>query len=284
MRKLILASVSLLLLTNVVVLAGVAYNRSGDPLVSIKLTERELPVWQSYRSTDENSGTALSVKWLIFSPNKDPKYFSRTYTTPTWLDDKKLTALGFDIKELKSNIKKYQYRTSHLSTEAVVVLEYQGEAYHKTLALAESKAERLRKRVADFPDDEEELDKLNDFEEKLSRLKISQSRLYAVDAGLDKQALMQKYADQNKYLFARGEIGLQWTKDDIEGRIRQLYIQKIHASLPFSNILSGLTSGEAYNSYSAVPVPPRYKVRLNIGKRLEPWIASVTQMESGVQN
>ncbi|MCK5640496.1 MAG: DUF4824 family protein, partial [Gammaproteobacteria bacterium] len=279
MRKLILASVSLLLLTNVVVLAGVAYNRSDEPLFSIELTERELPIRQSFSSTDENSGTALSLDWQIFDPDEDPNYFSNTYTTPTWLDDKKLTALGFDIKELKSNIKKYRYRTSHLSVEAVVVLEYQGEAYHKTLALAESKAERLRKRAADFPDDEVELNKLNNFKKQLSRLKISQSRLYAVDAGLDKQALMQKYADQSRYLFARGEIGLRWKKEDVEGRIRQLYIQKIHASLPFSNILSGLTPGDAYNSYSAEPVPPRYKVQLNIGKRLEPWIASVTQME-----
>ena len=63
MHKLILACVSLLLLSNVVVLAGVAYNRSGEPLASIELTERELPLRVTYNSTDDDSGTALSLKW-----------------------------------------------------------------------------------------------------------------------------------------------------------------------------------------------------------------------------
>ena len=52
MRKLIIASVVLLLLTNVVVLAGVAYNRSGAPLISIELTERELPIMDSASSNE----------------------------------------------------------------------------------------------------------------------------------------------------------------------------------------------------------------------------------------
>ena len=283
MRKLILAAVSLLLFTNVVVLAGVAYNRSADPLVSIELTERELSVRQIFNRSDENSGTALSLKWQI-NPDEIPKYFSGNYKKAAWLDDKKLTALGFDMKELKNDIEKYQYRTSHLSTEAVVVLEYQGESYDKALALAESKAERLRKKVADFPDDEAELKKLNNFEKQLSRLKISNSRLYAIDAGLNEQALMNKYTEQNKYLFARGEIGLSWNKKNIEGRIRHLYIQQIHVPLPLSNILPSLALENGYNSYNAKIIAPRYKVQLNIGKRLEPWVASVTQTESGATN
>ncbi|MDH3342938.1 MAG: DUF4824 family protein [Gammaproteobacteria bacterium] len=278
MRKLIIASISLLLLTNVVVLAGVAYNRSGEPLTSIELTERELPMRNTFSNTDENSGATLSLKWQIFNPDMDLKYFSMTYGTPTWLDDKKLTALGFDMKELKSDIKKYKYRTSNLSTDAVMVLEYQGETYHKILALAESKAELLRTRAAGFPDDKKEQKELTDFEKQLSRLKISQSRLYVVDAGRDRQALMQKYADKSKYLFARGEIGLMWKKDDVKGRIRQLYVEQIHVPLPFSNILPGFNPEGRYNSYNAKITPPRYKVQLNMGKRLEPWIASVTQI------
>ena len=65
MRKLLLSAVVLLLLTNVVVLAGVAYNRAGEPVVSLELTERELTLVRSYRRTDENSGTALSLQWQV---------------------------------------------------------------------------------------------------------------------------------------------------------------------------------------------------------------------------
>ena len=63
MRKLMLSAVLLLLVTNIVVLSGVAYNRAGEPVVSLELTERELTMVQSYRRTDENSGTALLLQW-----------------------------------------------------------------------------------------------------------------------------------------------------------------------------------------------------------------------------
>lgn len=282
MRKLILASVFLLLLTNVVVLAGIAYNRSGDPLQSLELTERELPIRQSFNSKEENSGTTLSLQWQIFDPDEDPKYLLTRYGSPIWLDDEKLTELGFDMKEFKSDTDKYRHRASQLATEAVLVLEYQGENYHKALALAESKVDRLRQSAADDPDDNELVDELNDYEELLTQFKVSRTRLYVIDAGLDKQALMQKYAGKNNCLLARGEIGLRWNEDEVSGRIRQLYIQQVHVPLPLSERLITLASGEDYSSYNSNPIPPRYKVRLNIGKRLEPWIESVTQQESGV--
>ena len=52
------ASVGLLVLTNAVVLAGVAYNRSGEPEVEITLTERELPVaLGTFGGRDEDTGS-----------------------------------------------------------------------------------------------------------------------------------------------------------------------------------------------------------------------------------
>jgi len=280
MLKFIVASVFLLLLTNIVVLAGVAYNRSGDPLLTIELTERELPIVVSAGSKDENSGTTLSLKWHILSPDKDPEYLSTTYGSSAWLDDEKLTELGFDMKKFKSEPDKYRHRTSHLATEAVLVLEYQGDAYLKALAFVKEKEEQLRLMVAEYPGDERLANDLNNYVEQLTRLKVTQSRLYVVDAGLDVQALIDKYAGNNNYLLARGEIGLGWNEDDVSGRISQLYIRQVHVPLPLSEQLVTLANGEAYASNRNSSIPPRYKVRLNIGKRLEPWIESVTKMES----
>lgn len=280
MRKFIVASVFLLLLTNIVVLAGVAYNRSGDPLLTIELTERELPIVVSAGSKDENSGTTLSLKWHILSPDKDPEYLSTTYGSSAWLDDEKLTELGFDMKKFKSEPDKYRHRTSHLATEAVLVLEYQGDAYLKALAFVKEKEEQLRLMVAEYPGDERLANDLNNYVEQLTRLKVTQSRLYVVDAGLDVQALIDKYAGNNNYLLARGEIGLGWNEDDVSGRISQLYIRQVHVPLPLSEQLVTLANREAYASNRNSSIPPRYKVRLNIGKRLEPWIESVTKMES----
>lgn len=280
MRKFIVASVFLLLLTNIVVLAGVAYNRSGDPLLTIELTERELPIVVSASSKDENSGTTLSLKWHILSSDKDPEYLSTTYGSSAWLDDVKLTELGFDMKKFKSEPDKYRHRTSHLATEAVLVLEYQGDAYLKALAFVKEKEEQLRLMVAEYPGDERLANDLNNYVEQLTRLKVTQSRLYVVDAGLDVQALIDKYAGNNNYLLARGEIGLGWNEDDVSGRISQLYIWQVHVPMPLSEQLVTLANGEAYASNRNSSIPPRYKVRLNIGKRLEPWIESVTKMES----
>ena len=280
MLKFIVASVFLLLLTNIVVLAGVAYNRSGDPLLTIELTERELPIVVSAGSKDENSGTTLSLKWHVLSPDKDPEYLSTTYGSSAWLDDEKLTELGFDMKKFKSEPDKYRHRTSHLATEAVLVLEYQGDAYLKALAFVKEKEEQLRLMVAEYPGDERLANDLNNYVEQLTRLKVTQSRLYVVDAGLDVQALIDKYAGNNNYLLARGEIGLGWNEDDVSGRIIQLYIRQVHVPLPLSEQLVTLANGEAYASNRNSSIPPRYKVRLNIGKRLEPWIESVTKMES----
>lgn len=279
MRKFIVASVCLLLLTNIVVLAGVAYNRSGDPLLTIELTERELPIVVSASSKDENSGTTLSLTWHVLSSDKDPEYLSTTYGSTAWLDDEKLTELGFDMKKFKSEPDRYRHRTSHLATEAVLVLEYQGDAYLKALAFVKEKEEQLRLMVAEYPEDVTLANDLNNYVKQLTRLKVTQSRLYVVDAGLDVQALIDKYAGNNNYLLARGEIRLGWNEDDVSGRISQLYIRQVHVPLPLSEQLVTFANGEAYTAYNKDPVPPRYKVQLNIGKRLEPWIESVTQME-----
>lgn len=278
MRKLLITLVVLLLLTNVVVLAGVAYNRSGEPLASVELTERELPIQRSYRSNDENSGTALRLGWQVLVPDK-LEYRSSRYGTPEWLDEDKLTALGFDIETFKKDIAKYQYRTGHLDTEVILVMEYEGDTYHRALALMASKVEELRKRAVDSPDDKKLSKKLERFETQLRQEKLTNTRLYVIDAGLDEQTLMQQYANKSNLLFMRGKIGLRWRKEAIQGRIKQVHANLVHVPLPFSEQLPVLTAGKTFSTYGKNPTPPRYKVRLNIGKRFEPWIDSVMAME-----
>ncbi len=278
MRKFTIASVILLLLTNAMVLAGVAYNRSGEPVISIELTERELPVNQSFSVNDENSGTTLSLKWQVLDPDEDSYYMTTTYGTPEWLDDNKLKELGFDMKALKSDADKFRSRTSNLSAEAILVLEYQGESYYKALASVKEKVDKLRLQAADYPDNENS-NNLENYEKRLSRLKKSQTRLFVIDAGLDKQALLKRYADKNKYLLTRGEIGLRWVGDIVSGRIKQLYIHQLHVPLPLSEQVAAITNGEVYSTYNNDQISPRYSVRMNIGKRLEPWIESVSRFK-----
>ena len=275
MPKLILASVLLVLSINVLVLAGVAYNRWGDPVVTIELTERELPIHKSFARTDENSGTSLNLKWQVFNPDDDDDYSYSSYNSPQWLHDAKLTSLGFDINALKKSTKAEHSRLDIISNEVILVLEYQGETYRKALQANEQKLADLQHKVLNHPDDEKLTITLSKYENRLERFNFVTSRLYVIDAGLDLQALMKQYPQQGKYMFARGEIGLSWNDDAIEGRIKQLLIDNIHVSLPASERLSKLSLENRHYKYDGDIAPPRYRVKLKIGQRLEPWIESV---------
>ena len=131
----------LLLITNVIVLAGVAYNRSGTPITSIDLTERELPIQYLYRFSDENSGVALDFKWYVLDPDQDPKFFFRANITPAWLDDAKLDELGFNIDALEKEKYKTASRIFDQRREVTLVLEYDGMTYQKALEIAETQGQ-----------------------------------------------------------------------------------------------------------------------------------------------
>lgn len=272
MPRLMLASILLLLLTNVVVLSGVAYNRSGEPLSSIELTERELTVKRYYSRMDEDSSTRVLLNWRVLTDDMESGFFYGRYRHPAWLDEVKLSNLGFDLEKIKDNKAKYLYQWDTHATDAVLVLEYQGDSYRKTLTFAEQLLEQMRKSVANDPGDTSLVKKLKRYEDHFVDLKVSETRLYIIDAGLDKQELLEKYSDKSKYILLRGEISLTWDDDEIVGAIRHLYIDEMHVPLPFSQVLVDLIGNDADYAYRAEPIPPRYKVRLNVGKRLEPWI------------
>jgi hypothetical protein len=279
MRKLTIISVLFLLLINVIALTGIAYNRSGKPLTSIELTERELPVRYSYSKSNENSGLSLVLAWQTLGSYGDRAYQFTHYDSPSWLNNKKLTALGFDMEKINRTTKRDSSSVYNKTRVATLVLEYQGESYRKALEQAAARVAALKKKVAKDPADVKLSNRLRLQEKELARDKISESRLFVIDAGLDTQALMKKYPDQSKYLFMQGKIGLSWDQGIIVGRIRGLLIGDVHVPLPLSNQLSSLSAGDRYDRYGKKPVPPRYQVQLKIGKRFEPWLTSVTPLK-----
>lgn len=277
MRNIMIAAVLLLVLTNVVVLTGVAYNRAGEPVASLDLTERELSVRKTYSDIDENSGTALSINWRNPDSDEDPDNAYRQYNAPAWLNEKKLSELGFDIEGLKNPRSDNQYNYDAATADVILVLEYQGDSYKQAIDIAERRLARLSAKKNQLT--KEELDeKIKWHQEKLDELKVSETRLYVIDAGLDQQALVRKYKGRNNTLFAHGEISVNLADKLLTGHIRELYIPEVHVPLPYSEQLSVLTKDRAYSEYGEKVIPPRYQVRLNIGKRLEPWIDSVSAM------
>ncbi len=89
MNKLTVLIASFLVLVNVIVLAGISYNRSGEVITKLQLTERELSLpYRSHRQK-ENSGLALRLNWNFIPDeldrNRYSKYGLQRYNSPTWL-------------------------------------------------------------------------------------------------------------------------------------------------------------------------------------------------------
>lgn len=283
MRKLIITSTLFLVLTNVAVLSGIAYNRSDNPASGITLTERELTITEYYSDTNENSGTALMLNWKSLNDDSITGKYYYYRDRPQWLNDEKLEAIGFDLDDIiknkiRKNKRKYNYDL--LSSDVIFVVEYNDAAYRQDVATTEKKLNRLEDKAIKFPDDSELTKKLALQREKLVRMKLSETRLYIIDAGHDKQELEKKYTDRNKYLLMRGELKISWFDEKIVGSIRNLFIRRIHVPLPYSKQLSELTNGVMYHIYGGPPIAPRYQVMLKLGKRLEPWIESVSEKKS----
>jgi len=277
-------SAAFLILINIIVLAGVSYNRSGDAKPAMQLTERELSLpYRSYREK-ENSGLAVRLNWNIvpdelYSSSYN-KYALQRYGTPNWLTEDKLKTLGLYIDSTGLDANDSLFDNGHLQAEAlIVVLEYNGETFQDVVSHAEKDIQILRDKVKTKPDDKDLKEQLKSDETSLTQLKTSESRLIAIDVGRNLQALRDKYADNSKYLMMRGEIRRYWENNKQSASIRQLFITNIHVPLPYSKVINQITHHESEEKpYYSWTAKPRYKVELNMGKRLEPWISQVISL------
>lgn len=275
MNRIVIVAAALLLLTNLVVLSGVAYNRSGGPASTIELTERELRLPGPWAIADENSGTSLQVQWQTLYRRDSMEYSSSYQQSPAWLDDAKLTALGFDLRTLKAEGIDSNYWELAGRKDVILVLEYDGVAYQTALQRLEEEVARTSEKARRYPDNNE-YSRLASYKTgQLAQLKVSDSRLFVIDAGLDLATLRQKYPDNGRYLLWRGEIGAYPDEHRVAGHIDRLSIESIHVPLPWSRQLSQFAQRDSDQGKSSESRPPRYTVQLHTGKRLEPWVGSV---------
>jgi hypothetical protein len=180
-----------------------------------------------------------------------------------------------DISRVKTNYKdsNNSYRRKVQSIDAILVMEYDGEAHKKAVKNA--------KRILDESITEDISDRIIDRNQRhYKRIKTTASRLHIIDAGTDIDQLKVNYKGDNKHLFMRGEISVYYENDadEVYGQVRQLFINRIHVSLPYSKFVENRISSGRFEPYDGDLFPPRYKVKLNIGKRLEPWIEYVQEL------
>ncbi|HYL38465.1 MAG TPA: DUF4824 family protein [Bryobacteraceae bacterium] len=206
MRRLgLLLAAAVIIVSNVVVLVGVARNRSGGPVETIQLTQRELPTGFHEK---EDTGVSLRLNW---------SHYGIVYPEETsWLDQAKLESIGFDTSAALRD-------TKHppLPRPAFVVFEYNGAAWEHWV----QKAQQEKSLGGPGPD--------------------TQTRLVAIDAAKTPEALLQKYTDHSKSLIVRGVIHAFASQTDpvtkrpgpwrLEGSISEVLPQSIHVPPPIAN-------------------------------------------------
>ncbi len=227
-----------ILVTNAIVLLGVARNRTAPPLETIQLTERELPREPHGK---EDSGVSLRLQWQRFGSTYFDQY--------AWMDRAKLKELGFDYQAALRDPKH-----PPLERPAFLALEYDGPAW-----------EQWQKAM------EKEPKVIHPYDSTM------ESRLFVIDAARRPEQLLEKYKDQQRYLVLKGVVRVavvnydpinrrHGPSDRLQASVSRLLPESIHVPMSLSGALASLAE--------SIPASPRYTVTLSFGRRFEPWIVT----------
>jgi hypothetical protein len=294
-RAALAAGLGLLALVNAFALGGVAWNRGAQDS-RLRRTQRELQLPYSYLPADgEDPGLSLRLEWHSDARCHEP-YGCGGYGEASWLDAPKLAALGFDVAEPSREERSRDQRAQE--REAIVVLEFEGPAYVRYLQELRDELRKAQEKAAQAgePGDpvaeaarvargaieavtasiQASRNEVREAAEALRKGAREDSRLFAVDAGLDRAALRRKYPDRSRYALVRGLVSYTPAWDDkrqfrARGRVTRLLNDGINLPRPLAQQL-GI---ESYASYSQDSSRFSYAGEVAFGRKLEPWLVVV---------
>jgi hypothetical protein len=277
-RHTLIAGLALLLATNAVALVGVAYNRSGEADSVLQLTQRELMAPYAWALDSENGGMALTVQWRALpAKSDDPSDAGLSYAgwgVPEWLDEAKLTALGFDVSAAAESRDGARRIERQLPREVLLVLELAGPAYEQSLQRAREYAQREAALAEANPGKEEFKHRTKQAQERLETEQNRESRLFAVDAGIDAAALRAAYPDRTRHAIVRGQVQLYMFastgKFRTRGFVTGLSIKEVNVPHAFRRAFEKLDGAGGFDPSA------RYTVAVAFGKRFEPWITAAS--------
>lgn len=275
------AGIALIIVTNAVVMFGVQYNRSREPDAGINLTERELTLPPyGYGFSRENSGLSLWLAWRVIGKDQRTDGSMSRYGSPTWLDKNKLAALGFEVTNDANTPEAKRRYQKMLPRGVLLVLEYDGEAYQQALNQAKQHLKEEEALLVGNPGKQEFVARVKRAQDALIREQQANSRLFVIDAGIDHGDLRARYTDRSRYIIARGQVRIMvesraGEKSGINGYIQGVSIEGVNVPLEYRHVLDPFLANRRIPGPDALP---RYAVKLNVGRRLEPWIADVSAM------
>jgi hypothetical protein len=191
----LLAGVLLILLVNAVALTGVYLNRSGEPESRLRLSERELAVPWDWRGSKENSGLALGLNWRVGNEaDAAASYYgggSLQRRHAGMAGRAAHAALGFDtapVAETQGHARRFERQQRR---EVLLVLELAGPAWQRRWKGRGRTPRGTRRRRWPMPTTRSSPTRPARAGATEGRGE-SNSRLFAIDAGLDLAALRAK--------------------------------------------------------------------------------------------
>lgn len=281
-RHTLAAGAGLILAVNAIALAGVAYNRSGEPDSVLRLTERELRrQYDGWGLGRENSGLALRLRWRVRTHDaekaEDFNPFMAYRGEPVWLTAAKLAELGVDASEPVHTERGKRRYTRLPSRESLLVLELDGENHRRALELARARSARAAAAAAANPGNAWLKSQAESAAKHLEDEEKAESRLFIVDAGREAPQLRVKYPERARYAIVRGRIqpviAGQGARARLGGHIEALAIDRINVPVGLRPVFE-----RAPTEYEHEAPRGRFEAVVNFGRRLEPWLAAARQI------
>jgi hypothetical protein len=281
-RHTLAAGAGLILAVNAIALAGVAYNRSGEPDSVLRLTERDLRrQYDGWGFARENSGLALKLQWRVRTQDaertEDFNPFIAYRGEPVWLTAAKLAELGVDTSEPVDTERGKRRYARLTSRESLLVLELDGENHRWALGLARARSARAAAAAAANPGNARLKSRAESAAEHLEDEEKAESRLFIVDAGRDAPPLRAKYPDRARYAIVRGRIqpviAGQGAQARLGGYIEALAIDHVNVPVELRPVFE-----RASTEYEREAPRGRFEAVVNFGRRLEPWLAAARKI------
>jgi Domain of unknown function (DUF4824) len=281
-QRTLFVGLALILLANAVALLGVYWNRSGEPESQLALTQRELQRPYGWGMNRENSGVSLRIVWRV--PTAQWSWnFAYTGGNPVWLDQDKMASLGFDVnppKEMQSN---FRWASRQLNREVLLVLELNGPAYQKSLQQAQQFAAEQDAKLAAQPNDKSLQQLAKTAHDQARTEEDNNSRLFAVDAGLDLDELRAQYPDRNRYAIVRAQVRPSYLSGlgKFTGNIDKISIDEINVPYQFHSAFDFRVMPAALRQTFGGQMSGKrmFEADVAFGQRLEPWITGITSGE-----
>lgn len=269
MKKYLLIGLIILIGTNLAALGGVAYNRMGEATANITLTERELSLPYNNGAQKENSGISLSINWRTPTRPVTTSYAYSYYNSQDiQITKNELYDLGFEKLDVERN-------SWVESRELYWALEFDGELY-----LAELKKAKLDYQTALSTYDEQQSEENNrdkmQSKKRLQREKISNSRLFFLEASDNYKSLANKFSQKRNVIIIKGLAKPYYNskQESYSLLLKSLSVRNIMVPLEYTEALLSLK-----RSNNNDIIAPRYAVDVSWGNRLEPWITNTNKIE-----